>query len=138
MHHDSNQGKQIELHKLTKYWSQIMERLLLATIGTILIATTGATPALAKKAAVNSNVTQNQVVKNITPFNLVSLAYRGQFKNQGVGGYHSLLTAVRFGEVSGKDLVKHGIDSGRLSPETINNSGYIQAVEYQLQDLSRN
>ena len=114
-----------------------MQRLFLATIGTILIATTGATPALAKKAAFNSNVNQNQVVKNLTPFNLVSLAYRGQFKNQGVGGYHSLLTAVRFGEISGKDLVKHAIDTGRLSPDTINNSGYIKAVEFQLQDLSR-
>lgn len=115
-----------------------MERLLLATIGTILVATTATPSALANKTAANSNVTQNQVVKNITPFNLVSFAYRGEFKNQGIPGYHSLLDAVRFGEISGKDLVKHGIDSGRLSPETINNSGYIQAVEYQLQGLSRN
>ncbi|GEM_PF-764933 len=138
MHHDSNQGKQIELRKFTKYRIEIMERLLLATIGTILVATTAAQPVLAKKTAANSNVTQNQVVKNITPFNLVSLAYQGKFKNQGVGGYHSLLSAVRFGEISGKDLVQHGIDSGRLSPETINNSGYIQAVEFQLKDLSKN
>ncbi|MEO1374174.1 MAG: hypothetical protein AAFW70_07625 [Cyanobacteria bacterium J06635_10] len=115
-----------------------MERLLLATIGTILVATTATPSALANKTAANSNVTQNQVVNNITPFNLVSLAYQGQFKNQGVPGYNLLLSAVRFGEVNGKDLVKHGIDSGRLSPETINNTGYIQAVEFQLQGLSRN
>ena len=113
-------------------------KLIYATIGTILVATSATPPVLANKTAANSNVTQNQVVNNITPFNLVSLAYQGQFKNQGVSGYHSLLDAVRFGEVDGKDLVKHGIDSGRLSPETINNSGYIQAVELQLQGLSRN
>ncbi|MEO0686921.1 MAG: hypothetical protein AAFY76_18220, partial [Cyanobacteria bacterium J06649_11] len=112
-----------------------MERLLLAVVGTILIANTATPSALANKAAVNPNIVQNQVKKNITPFNLVSLAYRGEFKIQGVGGYNSLLTAVRFGEVSGKDLVQHGIDSGRLSSDKINNSRYIKAVEYQLQNL---
>ena len=115
-----------------------MERLLLAAVGTILIATTATSPALANKTAANSNISQNQVQKNITPFNLVSLAYRGEFKSQGVSGYHSLLSAIRFGEVSGKDLVKHGIDTGRLSAQTINNSSYISSVDYQLQELSRN
>ena len=114
-----------------------MERLLLATIGTILIATTATQPAFAKKTTINSQVTQNKIVKNVTPFNLVSLAYQGQFKNQGIPSYNSLLTAIRFGEVSGKDLVQRGIDTGRLSSDTINNSGYVQAVEYHLQDLSR-
>ncbi|MCJ8280117.1 MAG: hypothetical protein MJK14_09445 [Rivularia sp. ALOHA_DT_140] len=114
-----------------------MERLLLAVVGTILIANTATPSALANKAAVNPNIVQNQVKKNITPFNLVSFAYRGEFKNQGVGGYNSLLTAVRFGEVRGKDLVQYGIDSGRLSVDTINNSGYIASVEFILQDLAR-
>ena len=115
-----------------------MERLLLAAVGTILIATTATPPALANKTAANSNVTQNQVQKNITPFNLVSFAYRGGFKPQGVSGYHSLLTAIRFGEVSGKELVKHGIDTGRLSAQTINDTSYVSAVDSQLQQLSRN
>ena len=111
----------------------IMVRSLFATIGTILIATTAIQPALASKTVVNSKAIQNQVVKNVTPVNLVSLAYRGQLK--GVSGYHSLLNTLASGKMSGKDLVKHGIDSGRLSPETINNSGYIKAVEYNLRDL---
>jgi hypothetical protein len=102
------------------------------------MATTATPSVLANKTSVNSNVTQNQTVKNITPFNLVSLAYRGEFKNQGVSGYNSLLTAVRFNEISGKDLVKHGIDTGRLSPDTINDSGYINAVDSQLKKLSSN
>lgn len=114
-----------------------MERLLLAAVGTILIATT-ATPVLANKAAANSNITQSQIQKNTTPFNLVSLAYQGKFKNQGVDGYNSLLTAIRFGEISGKDLVNIGIDTGRLSAETINDSGYISSVDSQLQKLPKN
>lgn len=115
-----------------------MERLLLAVVGTIFISATAAPPVMANKTAANSNVVQSQVQNNITPFNLVSLAYQGEFKNQGVGGYNSLLTAIRFGEVSGNDLVKHGIDTGRLSSETINDNSYINAVDYQLQELSRN
>lgn len=110
-----------------------MVRLLFATIGTILIATATTQPALANKNVVNSKVTQNQVIKNITPVNLVSLAYRGQLK--GVPGHDSLLDAIAFRKMSGKDLIKHGIDSGRLSPKIINDSEYIKAVEYNLQDL---
>ncbi len=115
-----------------------MKRLLLAAVGTILIATTATPPVLANKTAVNSNVVQSQIQNNITPFNLVSLAYQGEFKNQDVPGYNSLLTAIRFGEISAKDLVKHGIDAGRLSPDTINDSEYISAVNSQLKRLSKN
>ena len=115
-----------------------MERLLLAAVGTILIATTATPPVLANKTAANLNITQNQVQKNITPFNLVSLAYQGKFKNQGVSGYNSLITAIVFDEVSGKDLVQIGIDTGRLSADTINDSSYISSVDSQLQKLTRN
>ena len=112
-----------------------MTRLFLAAIGTILVSTATIQPALANKTSVNSNVTQNQAVNNATPFQLVNLAYRGQLK--GLAGYNSLLNAVKFGNVDGKDVVQYGIDSGRLSPETINNSGYIAVVEEKLQDLLR-
>ncbi len=111
-----------------------MVRLLFATIGTLLIATTATQTALANQTIVKSEVTQNnQVIKNTTPVNLVTLAYRGQIK--GVSGYHSLLNDIAFNKISGKDLVQHGIDNGRLSPETINDSRYIKAVEYSLRDL---
>ncbi len=113
-----------------------MERLLLATFGTILIAT-ATSPAMANRNVVNFKVAQNQVQQNITPFNLVSLAYQGKFKKQGVPSYNLLLKAIRFGEISGKDLVEHGISTGRLSSETINNSEYIKAVDSQLQNLSK-
>lgn len=112
-----------------------MVRLLFATIGTFLFATTAIQPALASKDIVDSKVGQSQVIKNITPVNLVDLAYRGKIK--GVSGYHSLLESIAHKKMTGKDLVQHGIDSGRLSPETINNSSYIKAVEYRLQKLSR-
>ncbi|BAY82342.1 hypothetical protein NIES267_18210 [Calothrix parasitica NIES-267] len=117
-----------------------MERLLLAAVGTLLIATTTTPPVLANKTAANSNlnITQNQVQKKITPFNLVSLAYQGKFKTQGVAGYSSLITAILFDEISGKDLVQIGIDTGRLSAQTINDSSYISSVDSQLKKLPKN
>ena len=110
-----------------------MVHLLFATIGTFLFATTVIQPPLASKEIVDSKVEQNQIIKDITPVNLVDLAYRGQIK--GVSGYHSLLESIAHKKMTGKDLVQHGIDSGRLSPDTINNSKYIKGVEYNLQEL---
>lgn len=110
-----------------------MTRLFLAAIGTILVSTAAIQPASANKTSVNSNVTQNQIVKNTTPFQLVNFAYRGQLK--GLAGYNSLLNSLKFGNIDGKDVVQHGIDSGRLSSETINNSAYVAVVEQKLQDL---
>ena len=112
-----------------------MRRLFLAAIGTILVSTATIQPALANKTSANFNATQSQVTKNATPFQLVNLAYRGQLK--GLAGYNSLLNALKFGDIDGKDVVQHGIDSGRLSPETIDNSGYIAVVDQKLQNLLR-
>ncbi|MGD1909889.1 MAG: hypothetical protein ACFB2X_03200 [Rivularia sp. (in: cyanobacteria)] len=112
-----------------------MVRLMVAAIGTILIGTTTALPAFANETTGNSNVTQNKTVTNVTPFKLVTFAYRGQL--EGLSGYNSLLNAVKFGEIDGKDVVQYGIDSGRLSAETINNSKYIAVVDNKLQELLR-
>lgn len=135
MHHHVNQGKQIEFHEVTKYRSEIMVRLMLAAMVTILIGTTATLPAFANETDADSNAAQDEVVTNVTPFKLVSLAYRGQL--EGLSGYNSLLNDVQFGEISGKDIVQYGIDSGKLSAETINNSGYIEVVDNKLQDLLR-
>lgn len=110
-----------------------MVHLLFATIGTILIAITAIQPARANQIAVVPKITQKQVIKDTTPVKLVSLAYGGKLK--GVSGFKSLLCDIAFGKISGKDLVQYGIDNGRLSPETINDCGYIKAVEYNLQEL---
>ena len=112
-----------------------MKRLFLVAIGTILVGTAAIQPAEANKVSANASVTQNQAIKNATPFQLVNLAYRGQLK--GLDGYFSLLNELKFGNIDGKDVVQHGIDSGRLSPETINNSSYVATVEVKLQDLLR-
>jgi hypothetical protein len=113
-----------------------MKRFLIAGLGTLLL-TTAATPVFAKEVSVNSQVSQNQVTRNVKPFNLVFLAYQGYLKGQGIPSNGAFVNGVRQGDIKAKDLVQSAINLGKLSPDTINNRNYISSVETQLQTLSR-
>ena len=71
-----------------------------------------------------------------TPFNLVNLAYRGYFKN--IPSYTQLAQAYLFGHVDAANLVRAGVEQGRVSPETLNDEGYLNAVEARLRVLGSN
>lgn len=71
-----------------------------------------------------------------TPFNLVNLAYRGYF--QDIPSYTQLAQAYLFGRVDAANLVKAGIEQGRISPETLDNEAYLNAVDARLRRLSSN
>ena len=90
-----------------------------------------------------------------TPFNLVSdragidsgsqaltgipqvnLAYRGYFKN--IPSYTQLAQAYLFGHVDAANLVRAGVEQGRVSPETLNNKDYLSAVDARLRTLGSN
>lgn len=70
------------------------------------------------------------------PFNLVGLAYQGYFKDQGIPSAQTLITAYRSGDISAEDVVKGAIRANRLSPDVLNDAGYIGAVDNQLNALS--
>ncbi len=74
-------------------------------------------------------------VQQTTPINLVSLAYRGYFRNQGIPGYGVLITAYRSGKISAQELVQIAVEANRVSAEVLSDSGYINAVEQGLRDL---
>lgn len=74
-------------------------------------------------------------VSQITPFDLVSQAYRGYFKSQGVPGYQSLITAYQGGQIDALSLVKSAIDDNKLSQSVLNDREYINAVDDNLKDL---
>lgn len=75
----------------------------------------------------NSNFTE--------PFSLVSLAYRGQFKEQGIPGYNAFITKYATGQVTAEKLVEAAIKADRLSSQAMNDESYINAVELQLRNL---
>ena len=76
--------------------------------------------------------------KQTTPFNLVRIGYQGFLSRQGIPSGGAFLNSIDRGDITAKSLVKSGIDNGRLSPQTLNDQGYLYAVETQLETLNRN
>ncbi|WP_088240339.1 hypothetical protein [Calothrix rhizosoleniae] len=113
-----------------------MKRFLIAGLGTLLL-TTAATPVFAREIATSSQESRNQVTRNVKPFNLVFLGYQGYFQEQGIPSNGAFVNRVRYGDISAEDLVKSAIALGRLSPDTINNRIYLNAVANQLNSISR-
>ena len=68
----------------------------------------------------------------LTPFNLVSLAYQGEYRTQGIPGFGSFYSAVSSKNIVAKDLVKAAIAANQLSPDARTDRGYLNAVEQQL------
>jgi hypothetical protein len=111
-----------------------MKRLLIASLSTLVLAIA---PAYSEAmTAANSNTSQNIV--EVSPFNLVYHGYQGYFSDMGIPSNGAFLTAIHSGKVQARDLVKVAIDKGRLSPDTINDRGYLNAVQSQLNNLDRN
>jgi hypothetical protein len=73
----------------------------------------------------------------LTPFNLVSLAYQGEYRNQGIPGFGSFKTGVSSETITAKDLVKAAISVNQLSPDTQTDRDYLNTVEQQL-SVTRN
>ena len=71
----------------------------------------------------------------ITPFELVSGAYQGQYRAHSIPGYGSLSAGVRSGEITAKDLVKAAIDSKLLPPQAIVDRSYLGYVDLQLKSM---
>jgi hypothetical protein len=76
-------------------------------------------------------------VQQTTPVNLVSLAYRGYFKNQGIPSYTGLLDAHKSGKITAQRLVQVAVEANRVSAEVLSDSGYLNAVEQGLRDLQQ-
>ncbi len=74
-------------------------------------------------------------LQQTTPVNLVSLAYRGYFKNQGIPSYGTLIAAYQSGKISAQDLVQVAIEANRVSAEVLSDFGYLNAVEQELRTL---
>jgi hypothetical protein len=72
----------------------------------------------------------NDINTKLTPFSLVSLAYQGEYRTQGIPGFGSFKASIS-SETIAKDLVKAAIDANQLTPDTQTDRGYLNAVEQQ-------
>ncbi|MBD1843416.1 hypothetical protein H6F89_08400 [Cyanobacteria bacterium FACHB-63] len=69
-----------------------------------------------------------------TAFELSGLARNGYLANQGIPSAGLLSFDLRSGRVAAEDIVKAGIRANLVSPDTLNDQGYIRAIEYNLTD----
>jgi hypothetical protein len=81
---------------------------------------------------VTTNAIGNTESTGITPFELVSRAYQGAYKMQGIPGFGSFLTESSNHTINAKDIIKAAIDLNQLAPETQADANYISAVDVQL------
>ena len=84
----------------------------------------------------NSDDQSGYDVRRTEAFNLVSSAYRGDFEDQGINSYGTLISNYEAGELTAEDLISAAIESGELSPSAIEDDSYVQAVDSQLNALT--
>ena len=73
----------------------------------------------------------------ITPFQLVSLAYQGMYRSQDIPGFASLIFGYHYRQITAKDVIKAAISAKELTPDTLNDRDYVSAVDTQLFSLDR-
>lgn len=99
----------------------------LGLIVTIISAFPTSTLADDNVAAGSQTITRNII--NITPINLVNSAYQGRFADFDIPSHEGFLTAIRTNKIDSKVLVESAIEYGRLDPEKINDSAYLNQVQ---------
>ncbi|MFN6571893.1 hypothetical protein A6770_26860 [Nostoc minutum NIES-26] len=89
---------------------------------------------------VNSQARDNNStnISYIQPFNLVSLAYQGGLKQQGIPSGGTLVSEYQNRNITAKDLVKAAVNANKLPAQVLNEQNYLSAVRSQLSSLSRN
>jgi hypothetical protein len=117
-----------------------MKRLFLASLSVLSLSALMATSAVAESRSVQQIVTAastsaRETTVQLSPNDLVKLAYQGHFREQGIPGYAGLSAAYEAGRVNTEDLIQAAIRTGRLSPETLSDAEYSQIVDAKLESL---
>lgn len=94
----------------------------------------GASAIAQTKEAMNMTIAQEVI--RLTPADLATFAYRGYFKSQGISGYGGLIQDHSSGKVSNKDIVQAAIAMHLLPDSTLNNRGYLNALDNQLREIN--
>ncbi len=116
-----------------------MKRSLITLVATLSALSTSifAVPVLANDIVRVNSFTPNNLVK-ISPFNLVTGGYQGLFKAQGIPSSASFVMGIRNNKITAEDLVKSAIAQGRLSEDTIDDTSYLNEVQFVMDGLDRN
>ncbi|WP_341527830.1 hypothetical protein WKK05_00245 [Nostoc sp. UHCC 0302] len=74
----------------------------------------------------------------LKPFNLVSLAYQGGLKQQGIPSGGTLIFERQNKNITAEDLVKAAVKANKLPTGILDDQSYISSVKSELTSLSRN
>lgn len=81
--------------------------------------------------------TNNALMREISPFHLVTNSYQGYFKDSGIPSGGAFISAVRANKVTAEDLMKSAIAKGRLSESKIEDKEYISHVNSLMENLDK-
>ena len=89
--------------------------------------------------AINSNTLNSNSMNPsyLKPFNLVSLAYQGGLKQQGIPSGGTLISERQNRKIVGEDLVKAAVNANKLPPQILNDQNYLSAVRAEFTSLYR-
>ncbi|MDX2099887.1 MAG: hypothetical protein SFW36_19095 [Leptolyngbyaceae cyanobacterium bins.59] len=113
----------------------MMTRFLIAGFSALMLAGTIATSAQAQSSVTSqqsADIAIPQVVSNLDPFEVATLAYQGAFEDQGIPSAGQLLLQHHLGSVTSRDIVQSAIDQNLVPPERMNDVGFRRAIDYQL------
>lgn len=111
-----------------------MKRLILTGISALLLAAAYVPAVTAQTTALNTTL-RSTYTRALTPFNLVTFADRGYFKEQGIPAHAILRSAYNFGQIDATNIVQAAVKANRLDPQFLDDQSYLSAVEAQLSSL---
>ncbi len=117
-----------------------MKNLIIGTLSVMLVSGVAAPAVLAESPQNVPNMRSNTSTSDyqISPFDLVYMAYQGYFKNQGIPSAQALIYGYRTGDIDARDLVSSAVRANRLSSEMLADDDYLSAVDNQLNNLNDN
>ncbi|WP_107666204.1 hypothetical protein [Cyanothece sp. BG0011] len=115
-----------------------MKNLILGGISVVLLSNV-ATPAIASEEVAKVNLQPSyESFAQVTPVNLVQLAYRGYFSDLGIPSHGAFKQALISQKIDAEIIVRSAITKGRLSSDYISNQAYLDTVNMQLQSITYN
>ncbi len=113
-----------------------MKRLVLYGLSTLILIGAIAPAASAQVSRDPETTSSYEMdIRAIEAFNLVSLAYRGEFEEEGIPSYGQLIREYRTGDITAEDVVESGVEDGYTSSAALEDEGYMNAVDLQLRAL---
>ncbi len=85
---------------------------------------------------VKAQTDQTGHIGNANPSQIVSLAERGYFKDQGIPRGNRLSSSFEFGQLTARQVVQAAVTDRRVPASTLEDANFIAAVDAQLHQLS--